>query len=122
MAAGVRRLMPRQFVGLLALFAAGAFAHTHLVRSDPADNATLAAAPATVTLVFAEPVTLTAVKVESEGARLAVSPLPPNPGAQSTLPLPPLTAGRYTLRWRALSDDGHIMSGAIHFTIGPRGS
>jgi methionine-rich copper-binding protein CopC len=113
--------MPRQLMALLILVATGAFAHTHLVRSDPTDDATLAVAPATVTLVFAEPVTLTAVKVESDGAkpvvRLAVSPLPPNPGAQATLPLPPLAAGRYTLGWRALSDDGHIMSGAIHFTI-----
>jgi copper resistance protein C len=109
-------------LALLVLLSSTAFAHTHLVRSDPADSASLSTSPPTLTLVFAEPVTLTAVKIESDAAKLNVVPLPPAPTAEAKLPLPTLAAGRYTVRWRAASDDGHVMSGTIHFSVGPSGS
>ena len=37
------------------------------------------------------------------------------------MPLPPLALGRYKISWRAVSDDGHLMSGEIHFTVGEKG-
>jgi methionine-rich copper-binding protein CopC len=35
------------------------------------------------------------------------------------VPLPALAAGRYRLRWRALSADGHVVPGELHFTLNP---
>jgi copper transport protein len=103
----------------IVLFPAAALAHTHLVRSSPAENAVLDKSPASATLVFAEAVTITAVNIQSAGGvKTRVQPLPANPIAEPSMPLPPLVPGHYTLSWRALSDDGHIMAGTIHFTVG----
>jgi methionine-rich copper-binding protein CopC len=96
-----------------------ALAHTHLLRSTPAENAILEKSPPAAVLVFAEPVTLTAIRVESaEGGKTAVKPLPGKPAAELSAALPTLAPGRYKMSWRALSDDGHVMAGEIHFTVG----
>lgn len=109
-------------VGSIGLLPACALAHAHLVRSSPVENAILDQSPPSVTLVFAEPVTLTAMKIEStNGVQTAVKPLPANPTAEATLALPTLALGRYKISWRAVSDDGHVMSGVIHFTVGKKG-
>jgi copper transport protein len=106
----------------VVLIPEAALAHAHLVRSSPAENAVLDKPPATATLVFAEPVTMTAAKIELVGgAKTSLKP-PASPTAEAALPLPKLAAGHYKLSWRALSDDGHIMSGEIHFTVGATGS
>lgn len=105
----------------IALLPAAARAHTHLLRSTPAENAVLEKSPATATLVFAEAVTITAVRIESaSGVKTRVQSLPASPTAEPSMPLPPLIPGHYTLSWRALSDDGHVMAGAIHFTVGEK--
>lgn len=109
-------------VASVTLLPAPCLAHTHLLRSSPVENASLEKSPAVATLVFAEPVTLTAVKIESaDGGKTAVKPLPANPKAEASVTLPTLAVGRYKLSWRAISEDGHIMSGEIHFTVGEKG-
>ena len=109
-------------VATATMFSASALAHTHLVRSNPADQAVLEKSPAVATLVFAEAVTLTAVKIESTGGiKITPKPLPAGPAAELSVALPVLNPGSYTMRWRALSDDGHVMAGAVHFSVGGKG-
>lgn len=109
-------------VASLALLPASALAHTHLVRSIPVENANLAKSPPVATLAFTEPVTLTAVSIETAGGGKTSVKLPPgNPTVEASVPLPTLALGRYKMSWRAVSEDGHIMSGEIHFTIGAKG-
>jgi methionine-rich copper-binding protein CopC len=93
-------------------------AHTHLVGSAPADHAELAVAPREAVLTFAEAVVITSAKLEaSDGTRFAVNSLPEGNVKEAHLPLPVLAAGRYLLKWRAASDDGHVMSGEIRFVV-----
>ena len=98
-------------------FSAAVSAHTHLLRSDPADGAEVKTAPTEAVLVFAEPVTVASAKLESsDGFHAKITP----PGATSAevhLTLPTLAAGRYQLSWRATSADGHVMAGGISFTV-----
>ena len=95
-----------------------AAAHTHLERSEPADHASLSAAPTTATLMFSEPVRLSAVHLESaEGAQLPVKPLPKAELKLAKLALPALLPSRYTLVWRGVSADGHVASGKLEFTV-----
>ena len=109
-------------VASATLFSASALAHTHLVRSNPADKAVLEKSPSAATLVFAEAVTLTAVKIESAGGvTVTLKPLPSSPAAELSVAMPALGPGTYTMRWRALNDDGHIMSGVVHFSVGNKG-
>jgi copper transport protein len=109
-------------VASMALLPASSFAHAHLLRSSPAENAVLDRSPPALTLAFAEPVTLTAVSIEStQGVKAALKPLPSKPTAEASMPLPQLALGHYKINWRAVSDDGHLMSGEIHFMVGEKG-
>jgi hypothetical protein len=46
-----------------------------------------------------------------------VKPLPTAAAQQISIPPPPLTPGTYSVSWRVVSDDGHVMAGALHFTL-----
>ncbi len=98
----------------------GAWAHTEKMTSEPADGATVASVESAV-LRFDEPVRLTAVTL-SNGAGEEIA-LPRSrslePAAQVSLPLPELRPGDYRLDWRALSADGHPVSGGFDFTVAP---
>jgi methionine-rich copper-binding protein CopC len=108
----------RSIVAAIVLLPAIGHAHTHLVRSVPADNASLDKSPPVATLVFAEPVTLTAIRIESSSGGKTVVKLPSaTASAEASVPLAALPVGHFKLSWRAVSEDGHIMSGEIHFSI-----
>jgi methionine-rich copper-binding protein CopC len=119
-----------QFAGaLLAILVAVAGwpargdAHAALVSSAPAARSTLRAPPSRVTLTFSE-------RLEPAYARVSVSDAA---GAQVDLKdgaldrdntkvlavsLPPLAPGRYTVRYRVLSVDGHVVEASFVFTVG----
>jgi methionine-rich copper-binding protein CopC len=96
-----------------------AWAHAHLVKSDPADGSTVTAAPQKFVLTFAEPAKLTALSVQKDAEPAKkVGPLPAALAAEITVPAPELAPGKYVLMWRAVGDDGHIMPGKVIFTVG----
>jgi methionine-rich copper-binding protein CopC len=111
---------------LLSLFAvaslafAGAVqAHAKLEKSQPAANSTVTASPTTVELEFSQPVQLTALTLQAGDAKgRDVGPLPKAASGKISVPLPVLAAGSYTLSWRAISADNHVMSGSIPFKVG----
>lgn len=105
-------------IGLLLMMPAWAQAHTHLEQSSPVDNS-VGAAPREVMLKFAHPVRLTALSVQLDGSDQLqkLGPLPESASAQLTIPAPVLKSGKYVMTWRAVGDDGHIMSGTIRFTV-----
>lgn len=94
-------------------------AHASLVDSTPVDGALLKAAPATVELVFNEPVEALSLllvspqgdTVQLDGGRAATDKL--------RLSVPPgLGQGSHLLSWRVVSADGHPVGGSILFSIG----
>ena len=104
----------------MALLAAlPAHAHTRLLESTPADGSTLQAAPRQLQLVYSEAARLTALTIQAAGAATTqkLGPLPQQAAAKFTIDLPPLAAGSYQLKWRALSDDHHVASGSINFVV-----
>ena len=108
---------------LLALMGGRAFAHAALVRSDPAQGAVLAQAPERLWLRFNLVIRLPPSGVElvdPAGRSLRLTDLRRDPGdARAVIaPLPPrLRAGRYEVRWRALSPVAHHSHGAFGFTV-----
>jgi methionine-rich copper-binding protein CopC len=102
-------------VGLLCSMST--LAHTHLVRSTPADGADLTAPPPEAVLVFAEPVTVATAKIESSDGTKSALTTPAGANAEIHLKLPMLAAGRYRVSWRAASADGHVMTGQLTFTV-----
>ncbi|GHG37015.1 MULTISPECIES: copper resistance CopC family protein [Amycolatopsis] len=103
------------------LDAPAAAAHSVLVSSSPAADASLATAPAEAVLEFNEP-------VENRFTELAVlgpdgtSHWEAGPAsvvdARVSAPLRPLgPAGAYTIRYRVTSADGHPVSGTVAFRL-----
>ena len=46
-----------------------------------------------------------------------LAPLPQQPQSKIVVPLPALAPGHYLVSWRALSADGHVVAGQLHFTL-----
>jgi len=114
-------MSPIRTLALVLLCAATTqvLAHAHLVSSQPADGATVASPPASVTLVFSESAKVTALSLQAAGdkspRKIAVSTA--EDAVTHAIALPTLTAGDYILTWHALSDDGHVTSGTVKFSL-----
>jgi methionine-rich copper-binding protein CopC len=112
------------FVSVLALFAviALAHAHAHLKMSTPADASVVTASPANIVLQFSEAARLTAAWIQKDdGPKQKLTTLPDKPAVEVSVALPALEPGTYVVSWRALSDDGHVVPGQIHFTLSAHG-
>lgn len=102
----------------LITFAVTAEAHAHLQKSSPADNSVITTSPSALVLNFSEAARLTALSIQKGNEpEQKLTPLPTTAAAQISVPLPQLTPGVYMISWHVLSDDGHVMSGALHFTL-----
>jgi len=113
-----RRVLP--VLLLLCVFAPALQAHAHLEETSPPQGSVLHGAPQQLVLRFSEPARLTTLTFEREGAApQKIAPLPGQSAARIVVPLPPLAAGRYRVRWRVLSADGHVLPGELHFTLNP---
>lgn len=111
-------------VGASALAATSpAWAHAHLVSSDPAVNATVAVAPKTITLKFSEKLVPAFSKFEVTmpehgGMKVAVKTAVSTDGKSITgTPEATLTKGAYKVVWTAASVDGHKMNGEVAFKV-----
>lgn len=113
----MKRLMTT--ILLSAALASPAFAHTKLKASVPADGSTVETAPAAFTLTFSEPARLTTLSVQKEGgAEQKITGLPATASAEARVPAPKLENGRYTLNYRLVGADGHVINGKVSFTVG----
>ena len=103
---------------VLVMFAVSASAHAHLQKSIPADNSAIATPPSNLVLNFTEAARLTVLSIQKdEEPKQMLKPLPTTAAQQISVPLPPLAPGAYSVTWRAVSDDGHIVAGSLHFTL-----
>lgn len=110
-------------VALVLLLPATASAHTELLRSDPPDGAVLDRSPERVRLTFNEQIEpeffslavygQNRVRVDRQDARV-----PANDVAGLEASLPPLQPGTYTVVWRVLSIDSHVVRGVFAFSVG----
>ena len=100
-----------------------AWAHAHLVSSNPAANATVAA-PKTITLTFNEKLVPAFSKFdlsmpEHGGMKVAVKTAVSTDGKAITgTPDAALASGAYKIVWTAASADGHKMNGELAFKVG----
>jgi methionine-rich copper-binding protein CopC len=109
-------------LGALVAAAGPAQAHAALVRMVPADGSTVRTAPPAVTLIFDEAVQArydVVAVTAADGTRVSAG-TPSVHGAAVRQPVKPLTtAGRYTVAYRVMSDDGHPISRRLGFTYAP---
>jgi methionine-rich copper-binding protein CopC len=120
-----RQLVPAGLAAALALWPAVALAHAVLVKSVPAQRASLVEPPPRIELWFnerLEPAYSKASVTNEAGTQVdlrdvAVSTEDPR---RLSLSLPPLKPGRYTVNFRVLSVDGHVVESRLSFTVKDR--
>lgn len=106
--------------GALGIGASVAQAHAELTQTSPAENAVLSAPPTSLRLTFNEDLlsnfamlTVAVGKSAPRAVRAAVD------GRTMTAAVPAGRpgAGRWTVTYRIVSVDGHVMSGTLRFTV-----
>ena len=107
---------------LPAAFPAAAEAHASLLRTDPAAGSVVARAPGQIVLHFDQQVEdAGTTAVSAAGASVLAARAHPSPGDVRALVVPlrsGLGAGDYTVRWKVVSTDGHIVSGVLAIGVG----
>ncbi len=104
----------------LLLGAAPAAAHTRLESSDPADGASVATGPGSVSLRFNEDVRAefaTLTVVGPDGAQYQEGPVSAAGVRVSTAVAPLGQAGAYRIGYRVISGDGHPVQGTVSFVL-----
>jgi methionine-rich copper-binding protein CopC len=97
-----------------------AFGHAHLSKSAPASGSTVTP-PAEIVLSFTEPLEPAFSTIElrdSMGKQIDAGKAQVKDDVMR-LPLKPLPAGRYIVKWRVLSVDTHKSQGDFAFTVKP---
>ncbi|HUL74037.1 MAG TPA: copper resistance protein CopC [Vicinamibacterales bacterium] len=107
-------------VAIAAPAAASRF-HFEVVRSTPADGATLEAAPKRLQVWFsqlpARGVSRLALKRGDADVPLTETTIDAESKSMYADPKTALAPGAYALMWRGAGDDGHVQTGTIAFTI-----
>ena len=118
------RLPAALFLALLtlAVTATESGAHAVLVRSSPSARATLARPPERVHLWFnerLEPAYSRASVWDGAGRQVdaADGVVDVSEPTRLTVGLPPLAPGTYTVKFRVLSVDGHVVESHFPFTV-----
>lgn len=118
----IGRLVTSLLVALPALvvgLAAPASAHSRLVATSPAADATVAAPPTEITLTFSESISSRYIRVAVTGPDGAphTDGAPRVQGGTVHQPLTATSNGVYTVAYQAVSADGHPVGGTFTFTV-----
>ena len=106
-----------------AAAAPSASAHARLLRTSPPQGAVLRRAPSQTSFLFDERVRSAAPARVSGGTlnKEVTAPTRLEPGGRRlVVSLPRLGRGAYDVRWRIVSDDGHLEVGTLSFGVGVR--
>ena len=116
-------LRAKFFIVLLLMLAPTTlFAHAYLVKSVPAQRAALYHAPAKIQLWFNERLeprysSLTLSAAEGKAIEIGKVEVSADDPKLLTAALKLLPAGRYVVKYRVLSVDGHVVQDQFPFTV-----
>ena len=116
-----KRLLGAWVVGL-GLLPTAALAHAVLVKSIPAQRSSLTESPPRVELWFnerLEPAYSRASVTDEAGTQIDLRDalVSKEDARRLSLSLPPLRPGRYSVKFRVLSVDGHVVESSLTFTV-----
>ncbi len=125
------KIAPRRAVGVLAggvlaaaLMAGSALAHSFLVEATPSSKDHVATSPKTIKLRFGggvEPKYSKLTVENADGKVLGEGSIgTPDKPRELSMDSPDLTPGKYVVRYRVLSVDGHVVEGNYEFTVDPK--
>ncbi len=107
--------------------AAPVLAHAQLVKAEPARRAALDKAPTQVRLWFNEEIegaytSLSVLGANKKPVTDAKPKVVPDDPKSVVLPLPDLKPGKYTVKFRVLSVDGHIVDESFNYKVKNKGT
>ena len=122
-------------LAILFILPMAANAHSPLSSSSPKNGETIDVPPAEIVMVFKSPVKLIKVELtkskdkqgksyigglfgrdDGESVPLGTSFLM-SIDKRQVVPLPSLEGGHYSLLWRAMGEDGHVIKGDLTFKV-----
>jgi len=121
----MRRAWPIVILIVLLLLPISGWTHAVLMKSSPARRAVLTRPPARVQLWFNERLeaqfsTLSVWDATGQHVDIKDMQVDPDDGKKLSVGLPDLTPGVYTVKFRVLSVDGHIVESEYPFTVRSR--
>jgi len=104
---------------LLLAVAPMLWAHAEVTETWPETGASVEGSPEVLGIAFNEEMRLTLFEVTGPAG---TEPLETDPDREAAttfqfVPAEELVAGDYTVNWRGLAADGHLMSGRFEFTV-----
>jgi methionine-rich copper-binding protein CopC len=104
---------------IAVIFPLMAAAHTELKQATPANGSVIATPPAQIMLMFSQAATVTKLTIQKTGDMTVqnLGPLPKAAAEHFMIAAPKLGWGSYVVTYRAVSDDNHVASGTVRFTI-----
>jgi methionine-rich copper-binding protein CopC len=100
--------------------------HLKLKRAFPAPDSTVSTAPESIRLWFSEDADLIATRITvaaANGVTIGMRKPVRAPGRDMPITAAftaPLAPGRYTVTWKTMSKDGHVVNGAYDFVFAAR--
>jgi len=107
---------------ILAAPVTSALAHSMLVKAEPPRRSVLTKSPTQVRLWFNEKIegdyaSLVVLDAQKQSITDAKPTLAPDDQKSIVLPLPELAPGKYSVKFRVLSVDGHVVEATFDFTV-----
>ncbi len=108
------------FAGLI--YTNQAYAHATLTKSEPPRRASLSVPPKQIQLWFNEEIegsfaSITLLDSDNNSVTETVPEIVPDDLKSIVLPLPEVAPGRYTVKYRILSVDGHVVESSFGFMV-----
>jgi len=123
----VRVILSIAIILAMWAYAAPVLAHAQLVKAEPARRAVLDKAPTQVRLWFNEEIegaytSLTVLGANKKPVTDAKPEVVSDDPKSVVLPLPDLKPGKYTVKFRVLSVDGHIVDESFNYKVKNKGT
>ena len=112
-------MRPILLTAIVGIWTAEAAAHSPLKQTLPADGATISDMPAEVILNFKGKIRLTRIRVAHDEKYIEDLNLDSfeSFAASYALPVKDMGSGAYSIKWRGLGADGHILNGSFGFVL-----
>ncbi len=120
----ITKIIKPALMSTVLLSPLSAWAHAILVKSQPAKDETVAESPKQIDLWFNDAVRSeykALAVIDSSGKRVDNHDVEQSltDGSNIHATVPKLAPGTYTIRYRVVSEDTHIVTGKFEFTVKP---